>query len=147
MNTVPTNKIETGRGDAEPRNTPTSETAKPNIPDTPEHGLAKFSPIGNAHSATGGTLSPIVKGQELRKKELLELVTARSGLKRKDVKPVVEAMLAVLGEALSEQREMQIKPLGKIKIQRAKEIKNGRMIILKLRQNNAAPAGSLDGMN
>ncbi|MEQ6247830.1 HU family DNA-binding protein [Sulfitobacter sp. HNIBRBA3233] len=84
------------------------------------------------------TLSPVVVGNELRKKELFDLVVARSGMKKKDVKPVVEAMLAVLGDALSEHREMQLPPLGKLKVQRGKEMSDGRALVLKLRQKNAA---------
>ena len=90
------------------------------------------------------TLAPVVVGNELRKKELFDLVTERSGMKKKDVKPVVEAMLAVLGDAMSEHREMQLPPLGKLKVQRAKELGDGRVLVLKLRQKtavlNAAPA-------
>ena len=82
-------------------------------------------------------LTPVVMSNELRKKELFDLVVARSGMKKKDVKPVVEAMLAVLGDAFAEQREMQLQPLGKIKVQRGKELPDGRALVLKLRQKNA----------
>lgn len=90
------------------------------------------------------TLSPVVVSNELRKKELFELIVERSGMKKKDVKPVVEAMLGVLGDAFAEQREMNLPPLGKIKVQRGKELHDGRALVLKLRQKssqlNAAPA-------
>lgn len=89
------------------------------------------------------TLTPVVVSNELRKKELFDLVVERSGMKKKDVKPVVEAMLAVLGDALAEQREMDLQPLGKVKVQRGKELSDGRALVLKLRQKtarlNAAP--------
>lgn len=88
-------------------------------------------------------LTPVVVSNELRKKELFDLVVERSGMKKKDVKPVVEAMLAVLGDALAEQREMDLQPLGKLKVQRGKELSDGRALVLKLRQKtarlNAAP--------
>ncbi|MCX7565257.1 HU family DNA-binding protein [Sulfitobacter sp. F26169L] len=83
------------------------------------------------------TLSPVVVSNELRKKELFDLVVERSGMKKKDVKPVVEAMLAVLGDALAEQREMNLQPLGKMKVQRGKELADGRALVLKLRQKSA----------
>lgn len=83
------------------------------------------------------TLSPVVVSNELRKKELFELVVERSGMKKKDVKPVVEAMLAVLGDAFSEQREMNLPPLGKLKVQRGKELADGRALVLKLRQKSS----------
>lgn len=102
-------------------------------------GSASAVPTPQATPAVVDTLSPVISGRELRKKELFDLVTARSGMKKKDVKPVVEAMLAVLGEALKEHREMHLKPLGKVKIQRAKDLPNGQAIIIKVRQNNTNP--------
>jgi DNA-binding protein HU-alpha len=86
---------------------------------------------------------------EMRKKELFDLVVARSGKKKKDVKPIVEAMLAVLGDALAEQRELDLQPLGKLKIQRGKELADGRSLVLKLRQKSAklneAPDTPIEG--
>ncbi|KIN72199.1 HU family DNA-binding protein [Sulfitobacter guttiformis] len=82
-------------------------------------------------------LSPVVVSEELKKKELFDLVVARSGMKKKDVKPVVEAMLGVLGDVLAEQRELNLQPLGKLKVQRAKELPDGRALVLKLRQKSA----------
>jgi DNA-binding protein HU-alpha len=82
-------------------------------------------------------MAPVVLGNELRKKELLEMVVDRSGMKKKDIKPVVEAMLAVLGDALAAQRELDLQPLGKLKIQRGKELADGRSLVLKLRQKSA----------
>ncbi len=94
------------------------------------------------------TLSPVVVSNELRKKELFDLVVERSGMKKKDVKPVVETMLAVLGDAFAEQREMNLPPLGKLKVQRGKELSDGRALVLKLRQKsaqlNAAPGADSD---
>lgn len=92
----------------------------------------------NAAPIVTNTLSPVVVGNELRKKELIELVVGRSGMKRKDVKPVVEAMLAVLGDAFAGQREMNLPPLGKFKVQRAQEKSDGRALVVKLRQKSAA---------
>lgn len=94
------------------------------------------------------TLTPVVVSNELRKKELFELVVERSGMKKRDVKPVVEAMLAVLGDALAEQREMDLQPLGKLKVQRGKELSDGHALVLKLRQKtarlNAVPGTDLN---
>ncbi len=83
-------------------------------------------------TATGG-------GQELRKKELIDTVTERSGVKRREVKPVVEAMLAVLGQALADSREMNLQPLGKVKINRRKDLQSGTVLIAKVRQSEKKP--------
>ncbi|KIN60833.1 DNA-binding protein HU [Sulfitobacter noctilucae] len=81
----------------------------------------------------------------LRKKELVDLVVARAGMKKKDVKPVVESVLAVLGEALHDNRELNLQPLGRIKVRREKQLANGRMVVAKIRQPLAAdPTAATD---
>lgn len=79
---------------------------------------------------------PSVSAPMMKKKELLDAVTERSGVKRRDVKPAVEAMLAILGQALAEGRELNLQPLGKVKINRAKEVQGGRVLITKVRQSD-----------
>jgi DNA-binding protein HU-alpha len=81
---------------------------------------------------------PVVAEPELKKKELLDLIVARSGIKKKDAKPVVEAMLAVLGETVASGRELNLQPLGKLRINRTEIKENGKVIICKLRQSKAA---------
>ena len=75
---------------------------------------------------------------EMKKQELIEKVVKLSGIKKKDAKPVVEAMLEVLGETLAEGRGLNMQPLGKLKLNRTKEMPNARIIVAKLRQNKAA---------
>ena len=71
----------------------------------------------------------------MRKKELIDLVVERSGLKKKDAKPIIEATLAILGEALADTRELNLQPLGKIKVRREKLMLNGRLLVTKIRQS------------
>ena len=80
----------------------------------------------------------VVSGPMMRKKELVDLVVERSGIKKKDAKPVVEAMLAVLGEAITDSRELNLHPLGKLKVRRAKQLPNGRVMMAKIRQSSGA---------
>ena len=80
------------------------------------------------------TETPVVVGPELKKKELVDRVVARSGLRKRDVKPAVEAMLEVLGEALAAGEELNLPPLGKLKVTRAKEVANARILHCRLRQ-------------
>lgn len=92
-----------------------------------------------ASSATPATndaamAAPELLGPILRKKELIEKVVARSGIKKKDAKPVVEAVLAELGVALADSREMALPPLGRVKINRSKPLPNGQVTIVKVRQ-------------
>jgi len=70
----------------------------------------------------------------LRKKELIDRVVTQSGLKKKDVKPVVEATLAVLGEALSKQEPMNLQPFGKLLVNRRKQQPNAEVLITRIRR-------------
>lgn len=80
-------------------------------------------------SSEGASAIPLLK-----KRDLIDAVVKRSGIKKKDAKPVVEAMLAELAEALSDGQELSLPPLGRVKINREKEIEDGKVLILKLRQ-------------
>ena len=84
---------------------------------------------------------PVVAGPTVRKKELIDRVVLESGMKKKDVKPVVEATLAVLGQSLSNGEELIAHPFGKLKVNREKVLPNGKMMIVKVRQNSQAVAG------
>lgn len=77
---------------------------------------------------------------ELRKKELIDRVVAASGMKKRDVKPVVEAMLSVLGDALSKGEALNLQPFGKAKVTRQKPLDNGEVITTRLRRNHARSA-------
>lgn len=81
-------------------------------------------------------------GPVLRKKELVDTVVTRSGLKRKDVKPVVESLLAVMGEALGENRELNLPPFGRVVIRKEKKLANGRVVVTKIRQSTPPPAAA-----
>lgn len=81
---------------------------------------------------------PEVSAPELKKKELIDLVVARTGVKKKDAKPVVEAVMTVLGEAIGEGRELNLQPLGKIKVNKIKSMTNGKVMITRIRQSEAS---------
>ncbi len=72
---------------------------------------------------------------DLKKKELIDLVVERSQVKKRDAKPVVEAMLAVLGETIASGRELNLQPFGKLRINRSTDKGTARIIVCKLRQN------------
>ena len=99
-----------------PATMPTSKTVTPTVVNKPQ---------------------PVVLGPEMRKKELIDTVVTRSGIKKKDAKPVVEAMLAVLGDALAEGRELILPPLGKVIVRKEKALPRGKMMMVKIRQTTA----------
>ena len=70
----------------------------------------------------------------MKKPQLLDEVVARTNLKKRDVKPAVEAALAVLGEALQDGAEVNVPPLGKLRVVKSKPIDGGASVMtLKLR--------------
>ncbi|HCP82400.1 MAG TPA: DNA-binding protein [Octadecabacter sp.] len=82
------------------------------------------------------TVKPLVAGAPIKKPELIERVMAETGMKKKDVKPVVEAMLSVLGRALTKGEDLTVPPLGKLMVKRTKEAANATIVTVKLRHPN-----------
>ncbi|WP_212526049.1 HU family DNA-binding protein [Actibacterium sp. MT2.3-13A] len=82
-----------------------------------------------------GAASGPAPGPVLRKKDLIERVVTQSGLKKKDVRPVVEATLAVLGEALSQQERLNLPPFGKLTVNRRKALANGEVLNARVRRS------------
>lgn len=82
----------------------------------------------------------------VKKKELIERVVLRSGLKPREIKPALDALLAELGDALMAGESLNLPPLGKITVNRTKETENGNIAVLKLKQNKPS-AKSQDDMS
>ncbi|QGX98658.1 DNA-binding protein [Roseovarius faecimaris] len=113
---------------------------------TPSKGRPGTSPTATGTTGRKATAKPVAapedgaarpEGLEMKKQELIEKVVQLSGVKKKDAKPVVEAMLEVLGETLAQGRGLNLAPLGKLKLNRTKETPNARIIVAKLRQNKS----------
>ncbi|MFD2741323.1 HU family DNA-binding protein [Sulfitobacter aestuarii] len=85
---------------------------------------------------------PVILGPVLRKKELIATVVERAGVKKKDAKPVIETMLSVLGEALAEDRELALPPLGRVMVRKQRDMPNARIMTVKLRQSKTDPAAA-----
>ncbi|MDX2483706.1 MAG: HU family DNA-binding protein [Pseudodonghicola sp.] len=88
----------------------------------------------------GQGAEPSMGEPDLRKKELIAAVLERCEVKRREAKPVIEAMLAVLGEALANGRGLNLEPLGKLRINRSEEKRGRRIVVCKLRQGLDVPA-------
>ena len=121
---------------------PATNTGNPTS-GSPTSGAAA-APVAKAVVATApvptvvSITTPDGTMQEMKKKELIDRVVERSGIKKKDAKPVVEAMLGVLGESIADGRELNLPPFGKLRINRAEEKGNGKIIVCKLRQPKAS---------
>lgn len=84
---------------------------------------------------------PDMAAPAMRKKELVDAVVSRSGVKPRYVKPAVDALLAEIGAAIAEGRDLNLPGLGKVKVQRHKKLANGDVYVTRIRQPKARPAG------
>jgi nucleoid DNA-binding protein len=92
--------------------------------------------------AAGQQLSPVVatapeaevKLPAMNKKELIDEAVLRSGIKKKDAKPVIEALLAILGETVASGRDLNLRPFGKLHLNRSVAKNNATVHMCRLRQ-------------
>ncbi|MEX1236619.1 MAG: HU family DNA-binding protein [Roseovarius sp.] len=98
----------------------------------------KDKPTKPAVSNRGSSTEVMDGGDPLKKQELIAQVVERSDIAKKYAKPVIEAMLSVLGDALAEGREVNLQPMGKIKPKRIKDGSKVRVIIANIRQPKSA---------
>jgi DNA-binding protein HU-alpha len=92
-------------------------------------------------AAAQGAPEPAQPG-DLKRQELLAQVVARTEVKKKFAKPVLEAALAVIGEALAEGRDLNLAPLGKVRISRSRQLANGRVLVARIRQTAPRMTGA-----
>lgn len=73
----------------------------------------------------------------VKKGELLDQVVDMTGVKRADAKSVMEALFAVMGEQLRAEKQLQLPPLGKIKVVKSKPVGQGALALtLRVRTPN-----------
>lgn len=76
----------------------------------------------------------VPKGEMIKKPEFIERAVARTEVKKREAKPAIEAALAVLAEALLKGEELNLPPMGKLRVVKAKELGEGAQVLtLKLR--------------
>lgn len=84
----------------------------------------------------------------LKKPEILDEVVARTNLKKRDVKPTVEAAMAVIGDALREGAEINLPPLGKLRVVKSKPLDDGAALLtVKIRLSKHASAANAGNDN
>ncbi|WP_102226483.1 HU family DNA-binding protein [Acidimangrovimonas sediminis] len=101
--------------------------AKPRLAAVEGAGILPADPAGTA-------AEPVSAEATLGKKELFQRVTAATGAKKKDARLIAEATLAILGQALSEGEELNLPPLGKMRIVRSRDGGGAEVFTLKLRR-------------
>lgn len=109
----------------------TTSTLKAVPKPAPEAEVASVTSADTGSDAT-------TEDNVMRKRDLIDRVVEQSGVKKKDAKPAIEAALAILGEALSNEEQLNLPPLGKIMVNRKKELDNGEVLVVKLRRSKQA---------
>lgn len=108
--------------------------AKPEAAKIVPKGVTSAESLTTASAVSTGEMLPVPLGHELKKKELIERIVTKSGLKRRDVKPVVEAILDVLGTSIGKGETLNLQPMGKLIIKRTKDVPNAKISVCRIRQ-------------
>lgn len=105
----------------------------------PAKNVAK-SPAAAA-TKTATTKPAGAEATALKKRELFERVKARSaGVKGKDVRVVMDAMLEELGAVLVEGKGLNARPLGTLKVQKHNVQPGADVVVCKLRRKKPGAA-------
>lgn len=80
----------------------------------------------------------------LQKRQFLNAVAQRSGMRPAQIKDVVEAVLAELGDAIASGQTLALPPLGRARVNRQKDVSGSEVIILRLRRRGGGGDGGED---
>lgn len=80
----------------------------------------------------------------LQKRQFLSAVAHRAGMRNAQVKPIVEATLAELGDAIAAGQTLALPPLGRARINRQRDVSGSEVITLRLRRRASDIATDLD---
>lgn len=83
--------------------------------------------------------APQIKGAGLRVKDLIDMVAETTGGKKADLRRFVEATLEAIGTALATGQDLNVPPLGKLRMAK----NNGTVLTLKLRLADGPKAAGL----
>lgn len=121
---------------------PRASAAKPAIAivasASPAVAVTAAAPKAEARPApaTAGSVATVV-----RKKDFVARVLAVSGTKKKDSQTVIEAVLRVMGEALSKGESLVLPPLGRARVSRQSDKSGADLLVVKLRRGGGGKPG------
>lgn len=105
----------------------------------PRRDAAKSTPPAEAQRSSGATDEDVATViRSMTKRDLIDRVVEASGVKKKSAKPVIEAMLKELGDALSRGETLNLQPFGKGIVKSRKELENAEIVELRLRRSKLA---------
>jgi len=113
--------------------TKTADTTK----DAVGKSTAKTEPVDSKDNVADDKSAPV---NVVRRKELVERIATKSGMKPNLIKSVLDAVLLEIGDALSGGESVRVQPFGQISVNRRKDLPDGEVIICKLRRRNQTTA-------
>lgn len=111
--------------------------AEPKVEDVVSENTSETSEV-----SSDADISVVVT---MKKKEFIDRIVERSGVKKGQAKSVVDATLKELGDLLQDGVELNVPPLGKLSVNRNKEVDNAFVMITKLRRAKGMIAGNASG--
>ena len=108
---------------------------------TPRKTATENKPTPEAKPATVvQPAKPVSAKTMLKKAELVDQVVEKTGVKKRDAKVSVEAALAILAQALADETDLNLPPLGKVRMVKSKDLTDGaKALTLKLRTMKSKP--------
>lgn len=101
---------------------------------TPAKAPAVAAPAAPAPEPAPAAPMARVKGPVLKIKDLVSRVAGATGGKKQNVKEIVEATLAALGDALAKGEDLNLPGLGRTRIARTAEKDGASLMTLKVRR-------------
>ncbi len=95
-------------------------------------GEAEEASAAKAAPAVAVTKPAPVGRVQIRKKDFVDRAADRSGVRKADARAAIEAALALMAEMLVAGEELNLPPLGKLKVTRVKDNDRGKVIMLRL---------------
>lgn len=118
------------RAKADTKKPPASVTLTPR-----KTSAVPASPTAAAKPATiAKPATPVSAKSMMKKAELIDQVVERTGVKKRDAKASVEAALAIMSETLIKETDLNLPPLGKVRLVKSMDQNEGaKVLTLKLR--------------
>lgn len=101
---------------------------------TTAKAAAAAAPAAPAPEPASAAPAARVKGPVLKIKDLVSRVAGTTGGKKQNVKEIVEATLAALGDALAKGEDLNLPGLGRTRIARTAEKDGASLMTLKVRR-------------
>ncbi|NCO86266.1 MAG: DNA-binding protein [Rhodobacterales bacterium] len=103
----------------------------------PRKGASEAAADDAPESAVAPEPAPVGRVQ-IRKKDFVDRVADRSGVRKADTRTAIEAALALMAEMLVAGEELNLPPLGKLKVTRVKDNPRGKVLMVRLMHQPAA---------